>query len=51
MFWLAIVDLATNSFILFTVNVQEKIEVVEDAQPSTLKNLRVCLRRAGSLGD
>ena len=27
---MAIVDLATSSFILFTVNVREKIEVVED---------------------
>ena len=55
MFWMAIVDLAMSSFILFTVIVRENIEVVEEpearAQPSTWKNLSVCLRRGASLGD
>ena len=37
---MAIVDLATSSFILFTVIVREKIEVVEDVCASPAEYLK-----------
>ena len=41
---MAIVDLATSSFILFTVIVREKIEVVEDVCASPAKYLKELTR-------